>query len=104
MSTEELSLAIENPREAIDEALLTMLLRCRKLEFLDVQANLLVPTIDTIYVMQEQYRIALQRCNITLDNLTGIEVEELEAINDRHAAMVEERGVDFMFLPNDMVF
>jgi len=100
---EEVSLMLENAREPIDDALLDMIQRCKSLEYLDFQAVLEVPTVNKIYGLTREGKTQLNRCHMTLENLTGIEVTELEAINHLHEKMVEERGLDFQIEPSEMV-
>ena len=63
---------------------------------------LLTSTVETLYRLQEEYKLGLQRCHMTLENLTGLEVFELEALNEMYSEMVEDRGLDFNIEPSEM--
>ena len=39
-----------------------------------------------------------------MENLTGVDVQDLEAIVDRYEQMITERKLDFNFQPNQLPF
>ena len=55
--SEEGCFYLENEAEDIDESLLYFLERCRQLSTLDLQATLMVPTIDRLCEWQQNFKI-----------------------------------------------
>ena len=50
------------------------------------------------------FTAGLQRCHLIMETLTGVDVQDLEAIVDRYEQMVTERKLDFNFQPNQLPF
>jgi len=100
---DSLLLMFDNCHESIDEALLNMLPRCRRLETLTLEATLQIQTIDAIYRLQREYKTGLLHCSITLDNLSMMEKIELDTVNELYEEMVEERALDFEIQPYEFI-
>ena len=47
--------------------------------------------------------IGLKRCQITLENLTGEDIEQVEEISDNFEELINERGCDFHIEVNEMM-
>ena len=58
------------------------------------------PCVTTASVSPPLPAVGLSRCHVTMDNLTGIEVDQLEGVVDKYRHMLDDRGLDFELLAN----
>ncbi|OWF44918.1 F-box only protein 39-like [Mizuhopecten yessoensis] len=88
------SLEIDNNQEFVDEAMLYLVNKCKRLFDLSLNASVLLSTIETVLEQIDQRKSNLRSLHITACGLSEMEWAELGAIKDRFTHMAADRNID----------
>ncbi|KAK6192057.1 hypothetical protein SNE40_003602 [Patella caerulea] len=96
------SMELDNNHEIIDEAILNLINKCKKLKDLTINAFVSVDAIKQICELQEENKIKLRHFNMTACGLSEVEWTDLCEIRDRYEPMFKARDLKF-FIKSDLL-
>ncbi|CAG2225252.1 F-box only protein 39-like [Mytilus galloprovincialis] len=92
-----LSLELDNNHEFVDDNVLALLQKCKKLNQLTLNANVVVSTIRAICLLRSEKKTTLQSLHLTACGLSEQEWTVLCQIKDEFSEMIEQQGLDYKF-------
>ncbi|XP_045172359.1 F-box only protein 39-like isoform X2 [Mercenaria mercenaria] len=94
---ESVSFELDNTQEIIDQPLLHLVSKCKKLKELSVNAMVSIKTVEDICEMLREKTIDLTMLHVTFCGISSqlVSEEELEHMRRHYSQILQERGTDF---------
>ncbi|XP_052799485.1 F-box only protein 39-like [Mya arenaria] len=92
---ETVSFELDNTGEIVDEALLALVVRCKRLRELNVNAMIAVQTVEELCEMVRHRKIDLTLLHLTCCGLQNEEWKLLASLADIHAQTFKEMNINF---------
>ncbi|XP_033749084.1 F-box only protein 39-like [Pecten maximus] len=91
---EAVSFEFDNNQEFVDDAVVHLVNKCKRLFDLSLNASVLLSTIETVLEQVDERKSNLRSLHITACGLSEMEWTELAAIKERFADMAASRNID----------